>query len=518
MRSLFSAACLAAAGFAAICAADDSGAPACPPANHSCYTTGGPGCTNLVCCETVCAVDPFCCNNSWDSACVNEAISMCACPTSTHNCFTTGGAGCTNLTCCDTVCAADPFCCSNSWDSVCVNEASSMCDGCGDPAAGDCCASHDTPFCNQRTCCDLVCAIDSFCCNNHWDSVCVGEAADFPACGCACGKVDFGVTVDDFGNTNACGAAGNTPLNTQYVFRRSIVFGAATDLGTPPAVIVGDTACDPSCRSAGDPPYATDWWCQFRIPLAPGAPGAVAGVTAFSASLCFIDAPPGTELMQGFDRYGNLIAAGASTINGDETIAISAPPGDLITYVKVVASNPVRVAGVSVDCLEYDTPVAVLVCPDSDHSCFTTGGPGCSNTDCCETVCSIDPFCCTNSWDGLCKDQANALCGGCGSADGGSCFCSHSNVGCDDSSCCRVVCEIDAFCCSVSWDSICANEANQMCGCRLDFNNDGQVDGGDLGQLLAAWSTSTCPFDVNGDGIVNGGDLGLLLAAWGACP
>jgi hypothetical protein len=48
-----------------------------------------------------------------------------------------------------------------------------------------------------------------------------------------------------------------------------------------------------------------------------------------------------------------------------------------------------------------------------------------------------------------------------------------------------------------------------------DLNGDGQVDGIDLGILLAAWS-SAGPGDLNGDGVVDGVDLGVLLGAWTA--
>jgi hypothetical protein len=57
--------------------------------------------------------------------------------------------------------------------------------------------------------------------------------------------------------------------------------------------------------------------------------------------------------------------------------------------------------------------------------------------------------------------------------------------------------------------------------CPADLNDDGVVDGNDLGLLLAAWGpcqgSGPCPADLNGDGNVDGNDLGLLLAAWGAC-
>jgi hypothetical protein len=61
---------------------------------------------------------------------------------------------------------------------------------------------------------------------------------------------------------------------------------------------------------------------------------------------------------------------------------------------------------------------------------------------------------------------------------------------------------------------------NTLCICHGDFNDDGVVDGGDLGILLGYWGTcasAKCHADLNDDGIVDGGDIGLLLAGWGAC-
>ncbi len=55
-----------------------------------------------------------------------------------------------------------------------------------------------------------------------------------------------------------------------------------------------------------------------------------------------------------------------------------------------------------------------------------------------------------------------------------------------------------------------------------DFNEDGLVDGADLGVwLLNAGEpcdpSTVCPADLDGDGEVAGGDLGILLSAWGSC-
>jgi hypothetical protein len=64
----------------------------------------------------------------------------------------------------------------------------------------------------------------------------------------------------------------------------------------------------------------------------------------------------------------------------------------------------------------------------------------------------------------------------------------------------------------------CVQESCDDCveDCPADFNDDGEVSGGDLGLLLAMWGTADG--DLNGDGTTSGADLGLLLSAWGPCP
>lgn len=52
-------------------------------------------------------------------------------------------------------------------------------------------------------------------------------------------------------------------------------------------------------------------------------------------------------------------------------------------------------------------------------------------------------------------------------------------------------------------------------GSPADLNNDGQVDGGDMGLLFLAWGINPDnPADINNDGWVDGGDLGLLILYW----
>jgi hypothetical protein len=60
-------------------------------------------------------------------------------------------------------------------------------DPCGQPDTNDCCDFGATPGCNDAACCEIVCAIDPFCCNVRWDGLCVDRANEF--CG-LCGAPD----------------------------------------------------------------------------------------------------------------------------------------------------------------------------------------------------------------------------------------------------------------------------------------------------------------------------------------
>jgi hypothetical protein len=58
------------------------------------------------------------------------------------------------------------------------------------------------------------------------------------------------------------------------------------------------------------------------------------------------------------------------------------------------------------------------------------------------------------------------------------------------------------------------------CQCLADLFVDRQVNGADLGALLAFWgpvNPALPSADINRDGLVNGADLGYLLNAWGPC-
>jgi hypothetical protein len=220
----------------------------CPGEGSCCIPNGTPGCDDAGCCETICAQDPFCCDIEWDTVCVDQANGLCCDPPPCPGdgcCFAANESpGCDDAACCDAVCAADPFCCDTEWDGLCADGAIAVCfdppcpgdtngdsqvnvtdltnvlldwgmtgsglasdvspnctidggdltavilnwgscDGCGAPAAGDCCQANGTPYCNDAACCNTVCAADPFCCDTEWDGICADGA--ITACGDRCG-------------------------------------------------------------------------------------------------------------------------------------------------------------------------------------------------------------------------------------------------------------------------------------------------------------------------------------------
>jgi hypothetical protein len=124
---------------------------------------------------------------------------------SDNSCFQSSpSAGCNAPSCCNLVCQFDPFCCEVAWDEDCVDLAMGMPSQCGFPTqncpgTGSCCDVNGTPGCTDGICCEVVCAIDSFCCESDWDSCCVALAqaecdlcppVPGPSCAGLCGLPD----------------------------------------------------------------------------------------------------------------------------------------------------------------------------------------------------------------------------------------------------------------------------------------------------------------------------------------
>jgi cysteine-rich repeat protein len=162
------------------------------------------------CATSVCAIDPFCCDVSWDRLCVAELEGRCdeTCPAA----------------CGDTICGGDEDCASCPADCgecpACGNgrcEAGEDCGSCASDCGSCPACTHDTcvagpplrPECDS--CTTAICAADAFCCTVSWDLLCVSEASSIcgHTCGDACGDgvLGAGEVCDDGNNLDGDGCS-----------------------------------------------------------------------------------------------------------------------------------------------------------------------------------------------------------------------------------------------------------------------------------------------------------------------
>lgn len=149
-----------------ICKGSDNAAPL---NTQNCFDP----CMDLVC-ANINATTDNCCQPeppAWSAECTDLAHNLCP-----------------EYTCIQDVCAALPTCCTGHWTAACVAKAvdtpscKTSCDCAHDP----CSAGPDgTPLdAGCDPCVAAVCAADTYCCNNDWDGICVGEVGTL--CGVQC--------------------------------------------------------------------------------------------------------------------------------------------------------------------------------------------------------------------------------------------------------------------------------------------------------------------------------------------
>jgi CSLREA domain-containing protein len=144
-----------------------------------------------------------------------QAVTSAACGPGADSCYVDHlTVGCSSSACCNLVCDLDAYCCQTMWDPLCVQEALDLCGQCGTLGAGPCHLSNSSPGCYEDDCCATVCAVDAFCCNTRWDSVCADEARSMCTLACLadCGANPDGVVdvtdllavLAQWGNTSPC--------------------------------------------------------------------------------------------------------------------------------------------------------------------------------------------------------------------------------------------------------------------------------------------------------------------------
>lgn len=469
--------CVAAAE--AICVDPDSGSGIGPcDAAHATSGCNDPSCESIVC-----FLDPSCCLDAWDPACVSLANFNCN-PIGAWECPCEGSCleakqspGCRDASCCSGVCRVDPSCCEVAWDEECVTLARVLCcgaSGCGNPCAGPCLLPHDGPNCEDRYCCAAVCEIDPSCCAQRWDAVCAEIARD--RCVGGCGLASSGscyVAHDTPGcDDPACCALICDPANDTFccdvAWDASCVEMALKMCDVPAC---GDFLAGDCCSANGTPNCRDADCCEAVCEIDPVC------CDAGWDSVCVDIARDETacdecRLDCGDPCAGDCCSANFTPFCNDEScceaVCQSDPfccDGSWDDFCASIARSLGNPGGPCDDAC----PVPPCGDPAAGGCCKPNGTPNCSDEECCEAVCLIDPFCCNEAWDLNCALIAGdecKLCGAglsCGDPDSGPCDEPHPEPYCDDDKCCEFVCILDATCCSVGWDADCVALADFFC-------------------------------------------------------
>ena len=147
-----------------------------------CKATADPGCGGCACEECTCAIDSFCCDVQWDESCValcKDDCGMDCGPVVNPNdpgCKAGTSPGCGGCSCESCVCGLDNYCCNNAWDSICVESCTFDCGtACGGGGGGpnSCEGNCGGSSPNESCYCDDSC-LDYFDCCSDYVAVCGG--------------------------------------------------------------------------------------------------------------------------------------------------------------------------------------------------------------------------------------------------------------------------------------------------------------------------------------------------------
>ena len=391
-----------------------------------------------------------------------------------------------------------------SCNGACTGFDLSQCLGMG----GDCCIANGSPGCENALCEMAICAADPFCCNNTWDGICANAALSNPACvgvsaSCPSGMEVCGNDVlealelcdgtDLGGQTCATqGWAGGGNLGCDASCQGSDVSGCDGGVGDCCAAN-GTGGCDvDACEDAVcalDVTCCTQSWDAACVQIAGSNPACfgVGGSCPDGTEVCGDDVAEVPETCDGTDLFGQTC------------ISLGFPGGGTLSCLG--------------DCSAFDTSGCNF---GGGDCCSSNGSPGCDDPTCEAIICALDPFCCNNTWDGICANEAlaepacqgaggtcppaPAMCGnglaeGAEACDGtdlggadcvsegfsggtlsclgdcsgldtslctnnvGDCCANNGSPGCQDPTCEAAVCAASPNCCNNTWNMPCANAA-----------------------------------------------------------
>jgi len=409
--------------------------------------------------------------------------------------------------------------------------------------SGDCCAAHDSVGCDDPSVTKCVCGMDSFCCEVMWDDYCAQEAKDQCKAQCGCKPQCTGKQCGPDGCGGACGfcppnawcdANGQCVVvcQPQCTGKQCGPDGCGGTCGTCPigsqcnsqgtCVCVpdcwnkdcGDDGCGGSCGTCGAFQTCTpSGKCKYVTPLC--GDGNCMAMIGEDCDVCPQDCGvccPNGQCEAKFLETCKSCEADCGKCCGNNFCDVSlgetcencpldcgvcpAKCGDKKCEGTETCTNcPQDCGACPTKCGDGKCDAGKETCVDCPQDCGACQGscctahqnPGCSNLDVQKCVCEMDSYCCTNSWDGICAGEADQ----CGSCNGNCCQ-ANATPGCDDETIEECVCQFDDYCCNVKWDASCVM-AVESYGCGKCSIIPGCGDG-KCNQMMGE-TCETCPQD-----------------------
>jgi hypothetical protein len=409
-----------------------------------------------------------------------------------------GCGGCTCETC---VCEMDSYCCDNMWDGICVDECLTQCGGCEKPencGEGNCVAEEGE---NCGSCPeDCACTLDESC----YQLQCCGTTCDMES-GCQ----------DD-------GCGGLCPCDDEA----AICFDGGCCVPVCEGMSCGSDGCGGTCGECEESEYCSEEFacepippCEVKQPLHCDDVlelDTAEGNNVFGSYSCVGWDENGPELGFSFDTDVDDLVVVTVEETGDadhdlflledtcipvqcidydgSEVQFKAQPGNHYFLVVDGYGDDVGTLTLSVWCQSTCVPECEEENPCADDGCM--GQCPCADP---EAVC-FGGECCIPDCEGMiCGDDGcGGSCGGCEGTcldnlvcmDGPGCV-SIGEPGCEGCGCEACVCEMDPYCCETAWDSICVSECVDGCGGCLTLDNCG-----DNACVLEDKETcATCPED-----------------------
>lgn len=285
------------------------------------------GCSIAVCTDKACAQANRCprseegrCADGFD----NDADSLVDCddpdcdgtddcngePGGDDCCASQDVAGCNIASCESCVCGSDAFCCEEVWDFNCGALAGAQCAdvcGCGTPATPeptsdttptgvtptpeptsdatqtpgegpDCCVGREVSGCEITSCESCVCGLDSFCCDETWDTNCALIAnSDCPGA-CECGGATTPTPTDTPGPASNCCAGRpeedgpGCSLGVCETCVCNVDTFCCTEFWDQTCADIAGAACLADCACDTAPPLPTATPTRFQPSRAPTTP------------------------------------------------------------------------------------------------------------------------------------------------------------------------------------------------------------------------------------------------------